>query len=248
MTLRALRVGARQEKLSSRCTTLHLIRGKIAVRNKYQAIAQPPHAHLHARTYTHTHLQSFLMWCRKRSTWYGGETSRLPSSSSSRTWQVGFIIVLFITSRGPRQWTSLAPHMILFSAVTSDPSKAWNLKPWCGQDIQALILSGTCCSHMNRVEVWVYQTHPLVYTRGDSCNVHARGKRSIIKCTRMFNCNINITAENNNKFGKQQKVFSRDRNNQRFTLMMFFIIKWLSYHLVFKLLVFFLLNELFGGW
>lgn len=31
MTLRTLHVGARQEKLSSRCTTPHLIRGKIAV-------------------------------------------------------------------------------------------------------------------------------------------------------------------------------------------------------------------------
>lgn len=88
MTLRALYVDARQEKLSSRCTTPHLIQGKIAVWNKYQAIAQPLHTHRQSSAESRAHVMET-------------KTSRLPCSS--KTWQGGLVVDCLITRR-PRQW------------------------------------------------------------------------------------------------------------------------------------------------
>ena len=56
MTLRALHVSARQEKLSSRCTTPHLVRGGklLCEINTRPSLNPCTHTRLHAHTHTQT--------------------------------------------------------------------------------------------------------------------------------------------------------------------------------------------------
>lgn len=84
----------RQEKLSSRCTTPHLIQGGKLLCEINSRPSLNPCAH------THTCLEFFCdLQCREQSSCHEAKTSRLPSSSSSETWHEGLVVDCLTTRR-----------------------------------------------------------------------------------------------------------------------------------------------------